>query len=253
MVVDEENVSRILVILSHQIRREILLILDEKSEQSFTDLMVALNIDTGKLSFHIRSLGGLIEPTQAGKYRLTRSGQHAVGLIKDLEIWAIEADVERKASAFQLASLKKRTYAYLIDFAVVSSIFLMAAIMTNILSTFLGSKGVGYEVNIVLYVSIFWIYSTLLEGFAGQSLGKRIIGLFVVRIDGKKVLYDNAGVRNIGKIFILLPLDLLVGTQLKDRRFIRYFDKFAGTTVVDSRFRVSDLEPEEKTETASGS
>jgi uncharacterized RDD family membrane protein YckC len=160
--------------------------------------------------------------------------------------------VERKASAFQLASLRKRTYAYLIDFAVVSSIFLMAAIMTNILSTFLGSRGVGYEVNIVLYVSIFWIYSTLLEGFAGQSLGKRIIGLFVVRIDGKKVLYDNAGVRNIGKIFILLPFDLLVGTQLRDKRFIRYFDKFAGTTVVDSRFRVFDSEPEDKTETASG-
>ena len=107
MVVDEGNVSRILSALSHQIRREILLILDEKGEQSFTDLMVALDIDTGKLSFHIRGLGGLIEQTQAGKYRLTRSGQHSVGLIKDVQIWAIEADVERKASGFQLAGLRK--------------------------------------------------------------------------------------------------------------------------------------------------
>jgi uncharacterized RDD family membrane protein YckC len=77
-----------------------------------------------------------------------------------------------------------------------------------------------------------WIYFTLLEGFAGQSLGKRIIGLAVVRVDGKKLFYDHAAVRNFGKVF-LLPFDLLIGLRLKDERFIRYFDKFAGTTVID--------------------
>jgi uncharacterized RDD family membrane protein YckC len=74
-----------------------------------------------------------------------------------------------------------------------------------------------------------------LEGFAGQSLGKRIIGLSVVRIDGKRLSYDHAGVRNIGKIFMFLPFDLLFGHRLKDKRFLRYLDKFAGTTVIDIR------------------
>jgi hypothetical protein len=44
--------------------------------------------------------------------------------------------------------------------------------------------------------------------------------------------YDHAGVRNFGKAF-LLPFDLLVG--LRHEGFMRYFDKFAGTTVIDLR------------------
>jgi uncharacterized RDD family membrane protein YckC len=85
---------------------------------------------------------------------------------------------------------------------------------------------------------LFWLYSTLLEGFAGQTIGKRVIGLKTVRVDGKRLFYDHAAVRNFGKIF-LLPFDLIVGYKLNDRRFIRYFDKFAGTIVVDIKAPVS--------------
>jgi predicted transcriptional regulator len=49
MAVDQENVSKVLAVLSHRLRREILFILCEKGESSFTDLMNALNVDTGKL------------------------------------------------------------------------------------------------------------------------------------------------------------------------------------------------------------
>jgi uncharacterized RDD family membrane protein YckC len=79
-----------------------------------------------------------------------------------------------------------------------------------------------------------WGYSTLLEGFAGQTSGKRVVGLKVVRIDGKRLFYDHAAVRNFGKAF-LLPFDLLIGLRLEDKRFVRYFDKFTGTTVIDLR------------------
>jgi uncharacterized RDD family membrane protein YckC len=88
--------------------------------------------------------------------------------------------------------------------------------------------------NIIFYLVLFWIYSTLFEGFAGQSVGKRIFGLKVVRLDGKRLLYDNAAIRNFGKAF-LLPFDLLFGYRLRDKRFARYFDKFSGTTVIDLR------------------
>lgn len=238
MAVDQKNVSRILTVLSHPIRREILMNLREKGEQSFTDLMVSLEIDTGKLSFHIRSLEGLIEQTQTGKYRLTKSGEHAIGLIKDVETWAVEADVERSSIGFPLASLKKRAYAYLVDFAAVASVFLVTAILTNLFSSMAGGEGFRLDVNVIIFVITFWIYSTLLEGFGGQTVGKRIVGLVVVRVDGKKTFYDNAGVRNLGKISLILPFDLLVGHGLKDKRFLRYFDKFAGTTVIDLRHDV---------------
>ena len=61
MAVPQEKVSKILSILSHPLRREILLNLSEKGELSFTDLLNLLNIDTGKLSFHLRSLEVFIE------------------------------------------------------------------------------------------------------------------------------------------------------------------------------------------------
>jgi uncharacterized RDD family membrane protein YckC len=83
-----------------------------------------------------------------------------------------------------------------------------------------------------ILLALLWGYSTLLEGFNGQTIGKRVIGLKVVRTDGKKMSYDHAAVRNFGKAF-LLPFDLLVG--IKHESFLRYFDKFAGTTVIDLR------------------
>ena len=236
MAVDQESISRILSVLSHPLRREILLSLSEKGEHSFTDLMNSLNIDTGKLSFHIRNLAGFIEQTPTGKYRLTRTGENAMRLVKDLEVWAVEADLARGSSLLPLATFSKRAYAFLIDSAVVLSVFVATAIITGLFSS-ITSGGFHLDVNVFLFVLVFWVYSTLMEGFAGQTLGKRIIGLSVVRIDGKRLLYDYAGVRNIGKIFLFLPFDLLFGYRLKDRRFVRYFDKFAGTTVIDIRPR----------------
>lgn len=93
MVADQDNVSRILAVLSHPIRREILVILSDRDECSFTDMMNALSVDTGKLSFHIKSLAGLIEQTPSGKYILNKTGQNAVRLVMDLKSWASEMNV----------------------------------------------------------------------------------------------------------------------------------------------------------------
>jgi uncharacterized RDD family membrane protein YckC/DNA-binding transcriptional ArsR family regulator len=232
MAAKEESVSRILVVLSHPLRREILLNLSEKGECSFTDLMNALHVDTGKLSFHIRNLDDFLEQTPAGKYKLTKTGENAIRLIRDLEAWAVEVDATKKGSLLPLATFRKRVFAYLIDFALVFAIFWVLPTVFSFLTT----KSV-LDVSVILFfVVLFWIYLTLLEGFAGQSLGKRLIGLMVVRVDGKRLFYDHAAVRNFSKgFFLLLPFDLLIGLRLKDPRFIRYFDKFAGTTVKDLR------------------
>lgn len=236
MSVDQETVSRILSVLSHPLRREILLTLSEKGENSFTDLLNSLNVDTGKLSFHIRSLVGFIEQTPTGKYRLTKSGENAIRLVRDLENWAVEADVAMNTLMLPLASLRRRVYAFLIDFGLVFSIFAVATIMTNLFSFLTGGGAFRPDINFILFVIVFWVYSTLLEGFAGQTVGKRIMGLVVVRVDSKKLFYDHAAVRNLGKIFLVLPFDLLIGHRLGDKRYSRYFDKFAGTTVINTRF-----------------
>jgi uncharacterized RDD family membrane protein YckC/DNA-binding transcriptional ArsR family regulator len=234
MVVDQENVSKILSVLSHPLRREILLTLSDKGDCSFTDLINVVKVDTGKLSFHLRSLSSFMEQTPAGKYKLSKTGENAVRVIMDVESWAEVADVSKKASYLPLASFKMRTLAYLIDLAII--LMVIAVIMFTQFIYILTTKLLSAELSAVLLITLtlFWVYSTLLEGFNGQSLGKRLLGLKVVRTDGKKVSYDHAAIRNFGKAF-LLPFDIIVGMRLKNVEFIRYFDKFAGTTVIDLR------------------
>jgi uncharacterized RDD family membrane protein YckC len=157
-----------------------------------------------------------------------------VRVIMDVESWAEVADVSKKASYLPLASFKMRTLAYLIDLAII--LMVIAVIMFTQFIYILTTKLLSAELSAVLLITLalFWVYSTLLEGFNGQSLGKRLLGLKVVRTDGKKVSYDHAAIRNFGKAF-LLPFDIIVGMRLKNVEFIRYFDKFAGTTVIDLR------------------
>ncbi len=236
MAVDQGNVSKVLSVLSHPLRREILLNLSNNSESSFTDLLNLLKVDTGKLSFHLRALSPFIEQTSSGKYKLSRAGESAVRVIYDVESWAEVADVQGKASQLPLASFRNRVFAFLVDFALILAITMAITYIPNLLSLST-SEFLSGSLSQVLFITIglLWLYSTLLEGFNGQSLGKRLLGLKVVRTDGKKMSYDHAGVRNFGKVLPLLPFDLLVGWRIKNSAFIRYFDKFAGTTVIDLR------------------
>jgi uncharacterized RDD family membrane protein YckC/DNA-binding HxlR family transcriptional regulator len=232
LMVSEDGVTKVLNVLSHPIRRDILKLLSEKGECSFTDLLNALEVDTGKLSFHLRSLQAFIEQTPAGKYKLSRAGERAVGVIRDIRSWASGADVESKLRQVSFASFRRRVYAFLIDFAlvlaVIGSVFLVAEVFLPLLlgSTLTLDVGVLFFLTLVLL----WGYSTLLEGFKGQTIGKIIVGLHVVRTDGKRVSYEHAAVRNFGKAF-LLPLDLLI--ELHNKPYLRFFDKLAGTYVID--------------------
>jgi len=230
MAVSQENVTKILSTLSHPLRREILLCLSEKGECSFTDLMNALGIDTGKLSFHIRGLEAFLEQASNGKYKLSKLGERAIMLIRDVEAWSPEVEVAKGISALSLADYKTRIIAFLIDFAFA---FGLCLVLPGVFSS-ITSGNFFLGVNLLLFLILFWVYLTLFEGFAGQSLGKRIFRIRVVRIDGKRLFYDYAAIRNFGKVF-LLPIDLYLGYKTKDARFIRYFDKFSGTTVVDLR------------------
>jgi uncharacterized RDD family membrane protein YckC len=239
MAVEQESVSKILSILSHPLRREILLNLSEKGELSFTELLNILKVDTGKLSFHLRSLEAFIEQTPSGKYKLSRAGENAVRIVHDIEGWAEVADMQRKESQLPLASFKKRTTAFVIDFAIILAITMAIIFLPEAPSLSIKSLVSGV-LSTVLFVTVglLWLYSTLLEGFNGQSIGKRITGLKVVRTNGKKMSYDYAAIRNFGKILPILPFDLVIGIwRIPDKTFMRYFDKFAGTTVIDLRTR----------------
>ncbi len=233
---EQDNVSKILSVLSHKIRREILLILQKNGETTFTELMKTLNVDTGKLSFHIRGLTLFIEQTESGKYKLNRLGEDAVRIINDVESWAELANIDRKGTKLALAAFRKRAYAFLIDFGIMfifSVLLLLPTFLTNIQNWLIISFNLVFITLVIL-----WGYSTVLEGFRGQTIGKRALRLLAIRADNRKIDYEHAAVRNFGKV--LLPFDLVFGYWLSDPRFIRYFDKFAGTTVIDLRARATE-------------
>ncbi|MFA5365357.1 MAG: RDD family protein [Candidatus Bathyarchaeia archaeon] len=229
MAVDEENISKLFILLSNKIRRDVLVILSEAKEQSFSDLMNTLDVDTGTMSFHLRKLKLLLNQTPTGKYRLNKFGHNALRLIKDMEALSIEADFLERKTTLHIAKFYRRALAFIVDMGMAFVITIVATLAAEVFALFTGEF--LYSFNIFVFLGFLWLYSTLLEGFAGQTLGKNFFGIKVVSVSGKKLNYDSAAVRNFGKCF-LLPIDLLVGLRLNDVRFIKFFDKFSGTTVI---------------------
>lgn len=252
LAVDETSITKVFEVLSHPIRRDILIMLSEKGEYAFTDLLMALGVDSGKLSFHLRALQAFTEQTPAGKYKLNQTGESAMRVIRDVGSWAEGVATQNKSNQLPYASFKRRVFAFLIDLGLILGIMATIFAVTEILPFLLRTSFVlDPTIFPFLTLLLLWAYSTLLEGFKGQTIGKRIIELKVVRVDGKKMSYDYAAVRNFGKAF-LLPFDLLVG--LKHEAYLRYFDKFAGTTVIDLTMQLAPVPEQpapslEKTET----
>ena len=227
MPVNEEEISKILSVLSHPLRRKILLFLSEEEEVTFSDFATAFAVDTGKLSFHLRSLVSFVEQTQTGKYRLSSLGRNAIVLLRDVKSWDEEIEAAQKPSIRPIAKWTKRTGAFLIDFFITFPLFLA---LSNIFYPIVG-QFILY-VNIPFFLVLFWGYLTMFENFKGQTLGKKLIRIKVVRTDGKNPLNDQVAIRNFCKVF-LLPFDIALGLRQKDKRFLRISDKYVGTTVID--------------------
>lgn len=232
MSLTEQNISRILSVLSHPLRRKIILFLNAEEKGTFTDLATFTGVDTGKLSFHLRTLGDFLEQTPEGKYILSSKGKNAIILIRDLEEWALSADISENPIS-QTAKPSRRVSASLIDFVLVQAFMI------------LGFQLYAISLNLIVFAGLFWLYLTLFEGFSGQSIGKLLLGIKSVGIDGERIGYEHAAIRNFGKTF-LLPFDLFFGLRLKDHRYLRYFEKYTQTTVIDIRNKNSILDEEKE-------
>jgi uncharacterized RDD family membrane protein YckC len=81
------------------------------------------------------------------------------------------------------------------------------------------------------------IYSVVMEGGSRQAtFGKKFMHLQVQKVDGGKPESGQILKRNISKIFwIIFVIDIIVGISIhgSDPRQ-RYFDRFAGTTVIST-------------------
>lgn len=78
---------------------------------------------------------------------------------------------------------------------------------------------------------IYFLYWFLMDGAYGQSLGKMIMHLRVVRAHGGRINMGQAAIESVGKAFIL-PLDIILGWILYPRSRQRLFNYISETIVV---------------------
>jgi len=152
-----------------------------------------------------------------------------------------------------LADLGSRIAAGIVDFVIIGIITVALAValffpfwvtstavttggfgMTDIFPVRTVSIGIVGGVIIVIMVFLWLIYFTYFEGTSGQTIGKKLTNIKVVKEDGSKCDFGSALVRNILRIVDQLPFLYILGIILiaaTDKRQ-RLGDMLAKTIVV---------------------
>ena len=132
-----------------------------------------------------------------------------------------------------LAGPASRLYAMLLD-----TIIVLAAVNgVGLLIYWIFAKAPGFGVMMVglAEFAIGFAYSALLEGFwNGQTIGKRLFHLRVIDEAGLPLKIEQAWVRNLMRVFDVLPFAYLMGgiSVLSSPLMQRFGDRVAGTLVV---------------------
>jgi len=133
------------------------------------------------------------------------------------------------------ASTDRRFLAYMIDVAVMY-LLAMAAPALAMVVTFLlridPAVQMGLAVGSMAVTPILYLW--LCVGRWGQTMGKRILGIRVVTVDGMSVDYGRALVRAVAELVLALPWGLTWWPLLgKSKRALH--DYLAGTQVIRDR------------------
>lgn len=88
---EEDTYSTVFSVLKHPVRRRIVRMLSAKP-CTYTEILRALNVETGYLNYHLESMRELIAKDEQGKYSLSVFGEAAASFVTRVE----EPDQERK-------------------------------------------------------------------------------------------------------------------------------------------------------------
>ncbi len=146
---------------------------------------------------------------------------------------------------YELASLRERILAYMLDF--ITYVFFVymyfMAVVISFASSSFGDTNSMAGIFFTLLPVLGWImYHFLMESFnKGRSLGKMALGIKVVRIDGKPVKMSDYLLRAVFQIIDSTLSFGVVGSVLiaSSTRSQRFGDMAANTTVVRSNFKNS--------------
>lgn len=138
---------------------------------------------------------------------------------------------------FQQAGIGSRFYAALIDFLVLLVVFLVGYYVNDRFISELGDivgkwlKALG----VIVVFAITWSYYMVFEITTnGQSLGKRALGLRVIKEGGYPISFADSAIRNLVRVADFLPFFYGVGllVMLLNKNWQRLGDLAAGTLVI---------------------
>jgi uncharacterized RDD family membrane protein YckC len=154
------------------------------------------------------------------------------------------SDSDSGVNELVIARWFDRFIAWLIDFIIISAISF--AIFASIVGTTnldwnedtIFSEGTTYIPASLLFLA-YWIIS---EYKGGQSIGKKILHLKVVNINGKSTSLLGVIISSFGKSF-LLPIDVILGLIFTNQKRQRIFNKIGDTIVI----KIKDIENDSET------
>lgn len=219
----EQNLFKV---LSHPIRVKILGIICENVKLSYTDLLSLLDIETGQLNFHLRNMEGLYDKDAEGNYMLTDEGKTARFILEQ-----VQKHLTKKEEVYirSQASLKKRAIATLIDY----SLFFGVPVLTIMLLLSMEQFTLFRPLLLIfsfhfMVVVLFFSFAILaaMEMYNGQTIGKYLMKIRVVKEGGRKISVMESIIRNIVKVYFL-PFDFLAGMIfLRGQGYLRFSDGY---------------------------
>ena len=149
-------------------------------------------------------------------------------------------------------ALRRRVGALIVDALVVS---LLDAIVNGTFGVTRATSGVvpsmttGSFASFTTQTTVDWFWLTLLwvtyyavlEGLFGATVGKRLAGVRVTDLEGRRIGWQAAILRNLGRLLDALPFLYLLGgiLTLTSKQHQRLGDRFAGTLVVPAAAVIS--------------
>ncbi len=132
-----------------------------------------------------------------------------------------------------IAKWSDRFIAWLIDFLIISSVSTMIfALIYGTYSLEWNEAMMFSEATSYLPTSIvFFGYWVILEYKTGQSIGKKIVHLKIVDLEGKTPSFTGVVISSFGKSF-LLPIDMILGVIFTNQKRQRIFNKISDTIII---------------------
>lgn len=117
---------------------------------------------------------------------------------------------ENIAFRYQAAGPFRRLPAFVIDFAIRAVAFIAAVMVLSFFGSFLVSTTVAmlyFAVLVLLWFVLSWFYGGIFEAYwNGQTPGKRLMGIRVLRTDGQPINGLQAVMRNVFRLLDMWPL-----------------------------------------------